>query len=145
LIADIKNRTVSAVHAGWRGLLKKIDLKAIEMFKSGYGSNLKDVYIFIGPSIRKCCFKVSGETYDLFFKQYKYNLPAEKEKNESGHTGYYFIDLAMIIKNNMASAGIPENNISDTGLCTCCNTDNLFFSYRKENITGRHAGIIMLE
>ena len=115
------------------------------MFKSKYDSDLKDILVFIGPSIRKCCFSVTKETFDLFFNIYKNNLPVEKLKNGLDDIDYYFIDLVKLIKNNLINSGISKNNIFDTGLCTFCNEDNLFFSYRKEKITGRHAGIIMLE
>lgn len=145
LMADIKKRVVAAVHAGWKGVLKKIELNAINMLKANYGSDFKDILVFIGPSIRKCCFKVTEETLNLFMGTYKSNLPAKKVKNSPDSTNYYFIDLVKIIKNNLINSGIPKNNISDSGLCTFCNKENLFFSYRKEKKTGRHAGIIMLE
>lgn len=145
LMADIKKRVIAAVHAGWKGVLKKIELSAVNMFKSKYDSDLKDILVFIGPSIRKCCFKVTKETHDLFFNTYKNNLPVKKKKNSLDDIDYYFIDLVKLIKNNLINSGISKNNIFDTGLCTFCNEDNLFFSYRKEKITGRHAGIIMLE
>jgi len=145
LMADIKKRVISAVHAGWKGVVKKIEVKAINMFKSKYKSDLKDILVFIGPSIRKCCFKVTNETLDIFLNIYKDNLPMEKQKNSPDDADYYFIDLVKIIKGNLTSSGIPEKNIYDLGLCTFCNEDDLFFSYRKEKKTGRHAGIIMLE
>ena len=145
LMADVKNRVISAVHAGWKGVLKKIELNAITLFESKYGSDLNSIIVFIGPSIRKCCFKVKQETFNLFFKIYKNNLPVKKITDSFDGNDYYFIDLVEIIKNNLINAGIPEKNIFDSGLCTSCNEDNLFFSYRKEKKTGRQAGIIMLE
>jgi YfiH family protein len=145
LMADIKKRVIAAVHAGWKGVIKKIELNAINIFKSKYDSDLKDILVFIGPSIRKCCFKVTKETLDLFLDNYKNDLPVKKLKNSSDDIDYYFIDLVKIIKNNLFISGIPKKNIFDLGLCTFCNEDNLFFSYRKEKKTGRHAGVIMLE
>jgi polyphenol oxidase len=145
LMADTKKRVVAAVHAGWKGVLKKIELNALNMFKANYGSEPKDILIFIGPSIRKCCFKVTEETLNLFVSTYKNNLPAEKTESSQDNIDYYFIDLVKIIKNNLINSGIPGDNITDLGLCTFCNEENLFFSYRKEKKTGRHAGLIMLE
>ena len=145
LMADIKKRVISAVHAGWKGVLKKIEVNAINMFKSKYKSDLKDIIVFIGPSIRKCCFKVTSETLNEFLNIYKDNLPVKKQKKSPDGIDYYFIDLVKIIKDNLISSGISKNNIYDLGLCTFCNENDLFFSYRKEKKTGRHAGIIMLE
>jgi len=145
LMADLKKKAVAAIHAGWKGVLKKIELNAVNMLKANYGSNLEDILVFIGPSIRKCCFKVTKETLNLFFDIYKDSLPSKRLKKGPDNTDYYSIDLVRIIKNNLINKGIPKKNITDSGLCTFCNEDNLFFSYRKEKITGRHAGIIMLE
>ena len=145
LITDIKKRVVAAVHAGWRGVLKKIELNAVNLIKENYGSDSNDIFVFIGPSIRKCCFKVTEEILNLFIETFKKNLPVQKVKNSLNSSKYYLIDLVEIIKNNLINSGIPKNNIIDSGLCTYCNKDNLFFSYRKDKKTGRHAGIIMLE
>ena len=145
LMADVKKRAIAAIHAGWKGVLKKIDIKAVNMLTSHYGSDPGDIFVFIGPSIRECCFKVTIETFNLFSDVYNNNLPSKKLINSSGSTDHYSIDLVKIIKKNLINSGIPKKNITDSGLCTFCNEDNLFFSYRKEKITGRHAGIIMLE
>lgn len=145
LMADVKKRVIAAVHAGWKGVIKKIDLKTLDIFKSKYGSDLKDIIIFMGPSIRKCCFKVTQETLDIFKNEYKNNLPVKKSKISSEGIDYYFIDLVKIIKNNLINSGILKRNIFDLGLCTFCNEEDLFFSYRQDKKTGRHAGIIMLE
>jgi hypothetical protein len=145
LMADIKKRVIAAVHAGWKGVIQSIELNAVNMFKSEYGSDLNDIIVFIGPSIRKCCFKVTLETFNIFFDKYKSNLPVKKVKNTSDGIDYYFIDLVKIIKDDLIVSGISKKNIFDLGLCTFCNKNDLFFSYRKDNKTGRHAGIIMLE
>ena len=145
LMADVKKRVIAAVHAGWKGVIKKIDLKTLDIFKSKYGSDLKNIIIFMGPSIRKCCFKVTQETLDIFKNEYKNNLPVKKSKISSDGIDYYFIDLVKIIKNNLINSGILKGNIFDLGLCTFCNKEDLFFSYRQDKKTGRHAGIIMLE
>jgi copper oxidase (laccase) domain-containing protein len=39
--------------------------------------------------------------------------------------------------------GLKKENISDCNVCTCCSPD--FFSYRKNRVTGRQAGIAVIE
>ncbi|MCL5772105.1 MAG: peptidoglycan editing factor PgeF [Actinobacteria bacterium] len=145
LIADIKKRVIAAVHAGWRGVLNQIIVNAINNFKNIYNSDLKDILVFIGPSIRKCCFKVTKDTFNLFYLKFKNKMNFEEFKDNKENINYYFIDLVSIIKNDLCDYGILKSNISDTKLCTYCNNENLFFSYRKRKETGRQAGIIMLE
>ena len=145
LMADVKNKVVAAVHAGWRGVLNQIILNAINTFTSRFNSKPEDIYIFFGPSIRKCCFKVDENVFNLFYRKFYeasfYEKITDKEKN----TNYFFIDLVNIMRNDIIKTRIPEKNIFDTGICTCCNNEDLFYSYRKEKETGRQAGIIMLE
>jgi len=144
LIADIKKRVIAAVHAGWKGVLNQIIIKTIKILQNDFNSNLKDVFIFIGPSIRKCCFKVKQDIFDLFYFKFKKNLIFKKTIDDEEKINYYFIDLVNLITKDLLDLGIPKNNISDLKLCTYCNED-LFFSYRRKKETGRQAGIIMIE
>ena len=49
---DNKKKIIGAIHAGWRGAYKKILLKIIKyLLKTG--SNLKNLYFIIGPSIHQ--------------------------------------------------------------------------------------------
>jgi len=36
----------------------------------------------------------------------------------------------------LSAAGVPAGNIASSGFCTACRTD-LFFSFRRERVTGR--------
>ena len=46
------------------------------------------------------------------------------------------LDLIAANRAILEEAGIPQRNISSSGLCTACRSD-LFFSFRKEHTTGR--------
>ncbi|MCE5330451.1 peptidoglycan editing factor PgeF [bacterium] len=145
LVADVKNRVVAAVHAGWKGVLNRIILNVLEIFTGKFNSQLKDIYVFFGPSIRKCCFKVNEDVFNLFLQEFNEIFDYKKFMNRAGNTDYFFIDLVYIILNDILKAGILKENIFDTGICTCCDNEGLFYSYRKEKNTGRQAGIIMIE
>ena len=57
--------------------------------------------------------------------------------------GHYFLDLQKVNKNILTAAGIPEQNIHDCGICTCC--DHNYFSYRREGETaGRMISLLMI-
>jgi len=144
LMADVKNRVVAAVHAGWRGVLSQIILNMLDTFTDKFNSKLEDIYVFFGPSIRKCCFKVNEDVFNLFYRKF-FETSDRKSMNWKKDSNYFFIDLVNIILNDIIKAGIPGKNISDIDICTCCNNEDLFYSYRKKRETGRHAGIILLE
>jgi copper oxidase (laccase) domain-containing protein len=54
------------------------------------------------------------------------------------------LDLIAIIQKQFNSIGIPSKHIEIDNHCTACSTNN-YYSYRKEGITGRFAGVIYLK
>jgi YfiH family protein len=136
LLADIKNRAVCAVHAGWKGTLEMIIVKALGMFQERFGSREDEMYLFIGPGIRNCCYEIGDDLADSFISRFgdRAHLVDKKKKK--------YLDLAGLNLEQARDFGIPENNILDTGICTSC--DSGYFSYRKSRLTGRQAAIAMV-
>src|SRR5467141_2427969 len=60
LLVDPKKRAIAAVHAGWRGTLQRIVVKAIGQMQMHFGSKPTDLLAAIGPSIG-CCYEVGTE------------------------------------------------------------------------------------
>lgn len=142
---DENKKVIGNIHSGWRGTTKKIAGKAIEFMKQNYGSDPKDIVCVIGPTIRKCHFEVRQDVRDIFYNEFKYmkNINDIIEYNQDTKT--YFIDAVQINKNLLAETGIPEKNIIDSKVCTCCNS-NIIHSYRTEGKnSGRNTAIIALK
>ena len=51
LLFDPKQKVVAAIHAGWRGTVKKIAGESIEKMKTGYHSRAENIFAAVGPSI----------------------------------------------------------------------------------------------
>lgn len=120
-----------AVHAGWRGLFGGILEKAVGLLKK---NGAEEIAIFGGPSIGVCCYEISG---DLLKKAQELYPDAIQYIENKPHLNLKFIGL-MVLK----SLGISEKNILMVDDCTSCNNDT-YFSYRREGITGRQAGIVL--
>jgi len=142
LIADLKLRITASVHAGWRGVLNEILLKTLDELRKNYNSKNSDLVLYLGPSIRYCCFNVSIDLFEIFYQKYGRELVFNVKKIKDSPK--YFIDLPFLLKNAALKSGIRFNNIYDLGLCTCCSND-LFFSYRKEGKTGRQGAVAFIE
>ena len=128
IIYDTKNNIVLNIHAGWKGVIKQIYLKAIQILLEKYNSSVEDLIVCIGPSIRKCCFSSEDEEFlkqftDKFENKDKYVYYEENSKR-------FHIDLIYIIKQDLLNIGIKETNINVADICTCCNTQD-FYSFRK--------------
>ena len=57
---DPKKKIIGAAHAGWRGAYKRITKKIINFYLKN-GSNLKDIYIVIGPCISQRNYEVKND------------------------------------------------------------------------------------
>ncbi len=137
---DPINKVVAIAHSGWRGTVKKIGEKVINLMLKDYKCNLKNILIGIGPSIGVCCFEVDEEVYKQFLllEFLDDNNWFEKKDNK------YYINLWKVIETMFLKMGIPKENITVTDLCTKCNS-GIFFSHRATNgKRGSMAGIIGL-
>lgn len=134
--ADIVNRAVCTVHAGWKGTRDRITSAALTAFSMRFGSSSDSIRVFIGPGIRECCYQVGDDRAAEF---------AGKDNKCAGvatRRGKIFLDLALHNHRQALDLGIPPENIFDTGICTCCSSD--YFSYRRDGITGRQAAVAMV-
>jgi hypothetical protein len=70
LLADARHRAVAAVHAGWRGTLKRIVAKTLGRMRMLYGTRPGDVMAVLGPAIGPCCYEVGPEVVHAFASQF---------------------------------------------------------------------------
>jgi purine-nucleoside/S-methyl-5'-thioadenosine phosphorylase / adenosine deaminase len=161
LLADLRNRAVAAVHAGWRGTLKRIVEKAAGELRRVFGSRPNDLLAAVGPAIGACCYAIGREVADAFSGAFanaddfivrtrsavedprKPLSPSFLSRFPPGHgpahEGSFKLNLQALARHQLESVGIPRANISMAGECTFCRNDR-YFSYRKE---GSHAGRMM--
>lgn len=130
---DVRNNISAVIHAGWRGSKEKIALSAINILKEKFFSNPEDIICGFGPCMRNCCYEVSEVFQDYF--------PDCVEQRR----GKFFLDLIKVNSRQLLSAGVLEENISDSQICTSCRNDE-FFSYREEGQSaGRMMSVIMIK
>jgi len=129
-------KVVGAVHAGWRGTSQAILKNAIFTMIKVFNSQLKNIFIAIGPSIRGCCYDVTKDVFEMV-------------KAETGKGNYYiikdgkiFLDLALANVIQALSIGVPEKNIWLSKECTFCNPQ--YISYRRTKSNKRQGGFIVL-
>lgn len=122
---DRKKGIIALAHSGWRGTVKRIGQKTIRKMKDDFGSEPCDILAAIGPSIREDCFEVGDDVAKIFIDEFG-------EKSVVKYGERYHVDMQAAIRMQFAQEGIPEENIDDCGICTCCNSE-LLFSHRKTN------------
>ena len=120
---------VAAVHVGRKGLVNGIAIKTILKMRALGAST---IHAQLGPSICGKCYEVSAEMaeevsllHPTASSQTKIATPA--------------LDLPRAMIEDLKKAGVSYEAISS---CTMENYD--YFSYRREPITGRFAGMVWL-
>lgn len=120
---DPVHRVVGLSHAGWRGTVAQIGRKTLEVMREHYGTEAADVHVVIGPSICAECYEVSEEVADACREAF----PADTLEQflTPGRPGHYQLDLWQANKVALMLSAVPTEQISISGLCTCCNAKYL--------------------
>lgn len=130
---DRKKPAIGMVHAGWRSSALDISGQTARYMREKFGTNMGDLLVGFGPSIRSCCYEVTEE----FRRHFGFGLI---EKN-----GKIYLDLIAVNKRQLTVLGVGEANIFDSGICTVCSNED-YFSFRKEGKScGRMLSVMMLK
>ncbi|MGB9615832.1 MAG: peptidoglycan editing factor PgeF [Desulfomonilaceae bacterium] len=145
LVMDPAARVSAAIHAGWRGTVKRLAQKVIQTLQRNYHTQPEDLFIALGPCIGVCCYEVGEEVIDALDAHIAgadNYVTVTSDQTSQDARRKFFVDLAEINKAEMVRCGVPEANIKKVGLCTKCRQD-LFFSYRRDNgRTGRQISVV---
>jgi YfiH family protein len=159
LLVDPKKRAIAAVHAGWRGTLARIVVKAIGQMQMQFKTEPADLFAAIGPSIGGCCYEVGTEVATQFLSQFA-EAPQWFDEFRTGDEpnpiqwlnmmppGHQpppknvLLDLRKANRAQLLGTGLRAPSIFVSDLCTACCRD-LLFSYRKEGaLSGRLMSVI---
>ena len=139
-ILDSKNKAVGLVHSGWKSTVLKIAAKTLSAMRKSFGTEPRDCLVGIGPSIEFKCFEIGQEVAAQFMEAFS----NWKEFLRDNGNGKYNADLWKAVRLTLMDCGVPEENVTESGLCTKCNED-LFFSHRRDQgKTGSLSAIIEL-
>ncbi len=141
LIGDPKTGAFAAVHAGWRGTVASIVVKAVENMRTTFGSDPSQMIAAIGPAASVRQYEIGEDVLNAFAENFegseKYFVPTRP--------GHARVDLHAANRDQLMSCGLDAANISIAPFCTMERTD-LFFSYRREKKefgkTGRLLSVI---
>lgn len=129
LLADRRNGAVAAIHAGWKGTAAGAAIVAVRALASRYDTDPLNVVAAVGPSIGPCCYEVGPELASRFSAH-------ADAANWFTRDAKPHLDLWRATRDQLTRAGIPEQQIHVSGLCTF-DHPALFHSYRRE---GQDAG-----
>ncbi|GHO44699.1 peptidoglycan editing factor PgeF [Ktedonospora formicarum] len=155
---DPVQQAIAIAHGGWRGTARAIGPATIDAMRERFGSQPEQILAGIGPTIGACCYEVSEEVRSLFLGREQFpDAPVALRYRQlvsdsatfstievEGQTSLR-LDLQETHRRQLLMAGLTEEHIETSDLCTSCHVDR-FFSHRKEQgRTGRFAVFISLK
>lgn len=149
-LADPVRGAVGIAHAGWKGTLNRIPEVAIAQMVVRFGCNPKDIYAAIGPGICVDCYEMGDEIFDAFAEKWGRDdadrllkrYPATDAEGREIPGGKYHLNLNLANKMTLLRAGVPEDHIAVSNVCTMCNKD-IFYSYRAGCMENHQAAMII--
>lgn len=133
-------RGVTAVaHAGSKGLLNGILHNTIVKMKEVYDCLPEDIVVGIGPYIRANCYEVGGDYAQKFHEAFPDCDQMIRKEN-----GKHFLSLKQVALHCLKKEGILKSHIEVSPSCTKCE-DELCYSYRRGDKTGRFVSVVCLQ
>jgi hypothetical protein len=168
LMADRRRGVVAAVHAGWRGTAARAAVAAVDALEHQFGTRPADLLVAIGPSIGACCYEVGAELVDAFAAAgHERHLidrwflapaaPRGSRERPASAEGFgearrralgargrpkLRLDMAGANRDQLLVAGVPDEQIHMSGLCTAMHLDVLTSFRAEKEKAGRIAGVI---
>ena len=129
LISDVGGQVVAAIHAGWRGTAARIAETTVLRLGMEFSVDPKNLIASVGPHIGVCCYEVGQEVVTTMANPAAFEQRTEWSKPH--------LNLGSANRQHLMNAGIPDERIEVSSLCTRCRGD-LFFSYRREGTKMGH-------
>jgi YfiH family protein len=137
LFCSSDGKVVGAAHAGWRGLAAGVLENTIQQMRR---KGAHEITAWLGPAIGPQKFEVGHEVLDAFTTIDAGNATAFQEVQ--GQRGKYLADIYLLANIALQRAGVSQ--IAGGGLCTVTE-EKRFYSYRRDDVTGRMASLIWIK
>jgi YfiH family protein len=121
LVGDDASGRVAAIHAGWRGVTRRVVAAAVE--RLGGGARLVAA---IGPCIGPCCFEVGADVAA--------QIAAAAHGADvvvAARGGKAYVDLRAAVRAQLVAAGLRDDRVEDVAGCTKHEAGR-FHSFRRD-------------
>lgn len=135
LLTNIEGTQVAAVHAGWRGLADGIIEQALQKFDQP-----ENVMAWLGPAIGASAFEVGQDVLDAFITFAPQAIQAFIIKSDAENK--WLANMNLLATQRLNHLGVTQ--IFSNHHCTFSESE-LFYSYRRDGVTGRQATFIWIE
>lgn len=131
LLCNADGSKVAALHCGWKGLYQHLIAKTFSQYFVD-----ETVTAWLGPAIGENSYEVDAQLYQRFINK----NPSYSSAFVANRPGHYLLDLYTVARLQLTACGVSGVAIFGGNFDTL--SDSRFFSYRRQNVTGRMATVI---
>lgn len=154
LLFDPVRRVCAAVHSGWRGTVLRIAGEAVRRMTERYGSAPGNILAAVGPSAGPFRYEVSEEVAAQFMTEFGEKSGVVLRRAEEARGRYPglveseafvrpHVDLWRAALCALVEAGVPENQVFISGICTVSEPER-YFSHRVMGDRRGNGGAVIL-
>jgi YfiH family protein len=136
-IASRNGSEVGVAHAGWKGLLNGV----IEQTAACFSTAPDELCVWLGPAIGAQQFEVGDEVRQAFLDKALANKATVAAAFAKHENQKWLADIYALARHRLLQLGISQ--ITGGNFCTVSN-EQMFYSYRRDGITGRMASLIWI-
>jgi YfiH family protein len=153
---DPVKKAIGLTHSGWRGTVAGIGRITVEEMRNAYDCRPEDIIAVIGPSICRNCFEIGEDVAMEFKKAFPQNIenilfsiekPSDQATSDEitlPQNRKYLCDLWRANQSVLLQAGLQEEHIHISGVCTSCNSELLFSHRKTQGMRGSLAAFLSL-
>lgn len=130
LFASNDGSQIGAAHAGWRGLVDDV----LEATVAAMATAPSQLNAWLGPAIGAASYEVGTEVRERFVA----HDPEAASTFRDSRDGHWWCDLAALAAQRLRACGVGHIHGGDFDTFT----DPRFYSYRRDQQTGRFASLI---
>lgn len=137
LLCDKAGTVVAAAHAGWRGLCDGV----IEATVTKMQVPASEILVWLGPAIGPNTFEVGDDVRTQFVSTDNHAAQAFRR-----HGDKWLCDMYLIARQRLNALGVTAIYGASVNEDFCTYSDKArFFSFRRDQVTGRMASMIWLQ
>lgn len=143
LFLDPVHQAIGLAHSGWKGTVGRMGKHMVEAMEEAFGSKPSELLAAVGPSICRECYEVGEDVAEKFWQMFGGKESCGSVVTQGKAEGKYQLDLWLANRMILEDAGIPEDRISVTDVCTCHNSEYLF-SHRASSGHRGNLGVFLM-
>ncbi len=133
LLVEPIRGVLGVAHSGWRGTVAGMPGCLVRSLQEHFAVTPRDLVAVISPGAGQCCYEIRDDVRVLVGR-------AGNGNRVRCHDGRLLLDLAGMIADQLATAGVPPSRIHLPNVCSICNEG--CYSFRRDGRGTGHAGFV---